>query len=236
MSQNIRILVIEDEKNIQNFITSVLNSQHYQVISSLTGRDGLSQAASASPDLILLDLGLPDMDGMEIIRKIREWSDTPILVISARVQEDDKVLALDSGADDYITKPFGNSELLARIRTALRHVNRLKTDTGQANHPYRSHGLVINFQKRLITRDDTEIHLTQNEFKIVSLLAQNCGQVLTYDRLIAHVWGPYSENDTTSLRVHMANIRRKLEPNPSEPMYIFTEIGVGYRMVDEDET
>ena len=227
MSQNIRILVIEDEKNIQNFITSVLNSQHYQVISSLTGRDGLSQAASASPDLILLDLGLPDMDGMEIIRKIREWSDTPILVISARVQEDDKVLALDSGADDYITKPFGNSELLARIRTALRHVNRLKTDTGQANHPYRSHGLVINFQKRLITRDDAEI---------VSLLAQNCGQVLTYDRLIVHVWGPYSENDTTSLRVHMANIRRKLEPNPSEPMYIFTEIGVGYRMVDEDET
>ena len=144
MSQNIRILVIEDEKNIQNFITSVLNSQHYQVISSLTGRDGLSQAASASPDLILLDLGLPDMDGMEIIRKIREWSDTPILVISARVQEDDKVLALDSGADDYITKPFGNSELLARIRTALRHVNRLKTDTGQTNHPYRSHGLIID--------------------------------------------------------------------------------------------
>ena len=236
MSQNIRILVIEDEKNIQNFITSVLNSQHYQVISSLTGRDGLSQATSASPDLILLDLGLPDMDGMEIIRKIREWSDTPILVLSARVQEDDKVLALDSGADDYITKPFGNSELLARIRTALRHVNRLKTDAGQTNRPYRSHGLVIDFQKRLITRDSAEIHLTQNEFKIVSLLAQNCGQVLTYDRLIAHVWGPYSENDTTSLRVHMANIRRKLEPNPSEPMYIFTEIGVGYRMVDEDET
>ena len=181
MSQNIRILVIEDEKNIQNFITSVLNSQHYQVISSLTGRDGLSQAASASPDLILLDLGLPDMDGMEIIRKIREWSDTPILVISARVQEDDKVLALDSGADDYITKPFGNSELLARIRTALRHINRLKTDTGQTNHPYRSHGLVIDFQKRLIIRNGAEIHLTQNEFKIVSLLAQNCGQVLTYD-------------------------------------------------------
>ena len=149
------------------------------------------------------------MDGMEIIRKIREWSDTPILVISARVQEDDKVLALDSGADDYITKPFGNSELLARIRTALRHVNRLKTDAGQTNRPYRSHGLVIDFQKRLITRDSAEIHLTQNEFKIVSLLAQNCGQVLTYDRLIAHVWGPYSENDTTSLRVHMANIRRE---------------------------
>lgn len=234
MHQKVKILVIEDEKNILNFITSVLTAQSYQVISSVTGRDGLSQIASQCPDLILLDLGLPDMDGMEIIEKVRTWSSTPILVISARTQEDDKVLALDKGADDYITKPFGNSELLARIRTALRHSSRMQTDDPMAHRPYQSNGLCIDFEKHLVTRNGQEIHLTQNEFKIVSLLAQNCGRVLTYDRLIEHIWGPYSENDNTILRVNMANIRRKLEPNPAEPVYIFTEIGIGYRMVEED--
>lgn len=234
MNQMIRILVIEDEKNIRNFITSVLAAQHYQVIPAVTGREGLSQATSQCPDLILLDLGLPDMDGMDIIAKIREWSSTPIIVISARTQEEDKVLALDKGADDYITKPFGNSELLARIRTALRHSNRMQTDGPLAHRPYHSGGLCVDFEKHLITRDGKEIHLTQNEYKIVSLLAKNCGRVLTYDRLIEHIWGPYSENDNTILRVNMANIRRKLEPNPAEPIYIFTEIGIGYRMAEED--
>lgn len=230
----IKILIIEDEKNIRNFITSVLTAQHYQIISASTGREGLSQAASQCPDLILLDLGLPDMEGMDIIEQIREWSSTPIIVISARTQEDDKVRALDKGADDYITKPFGNSELLARIRTALRHSNRMLTDEPLAHHPYHFRGLCIDFEKHLVTRDEKEIHLTQNEFKIVSLLAKNCGRVLTYDRLIEHIWGPYSENDNTILRVNMANIRRKLEPNPAEPIYIFTEIGIGYRMAEED--
>lgn len=234
MNRKIKILIIEDEKNILNFITSVLTAQQYQVISATTGRDGLSQAASQCPDLILLDLGLPDMDGMDIIQKVRNWTSVPILVISARTQEDDKVRALDQGADDYVTKPFGNSELLARIRTALRHGNRMQTDDALAHRPYRSGGLCIDFEKHLVTRDGQEIHLTQNEFKIVSLLAKNCGRVLTYDRLIEHIWGPYSENDNTILRVNMANIRRKLEPNPAEPAYIFTEIGVGYRMVEED--
>lgn len=234
MNQMIKILVIEDEKNICSFITSVLTSQKYQVISAYTGRDGLSQAASWCPDLVLLDLGLPDMDGMELISKIRVWSDMPIIVISARIQEDDKVQALDQGADDYITKPFGNSELLARIRTALRHSSRLQTGTSLGNRPYRSQGLCIDFEKHLVTRDGQEIHLTQNEFRIVALLARNCGKVLLYDRLIEHIWGPYSENDNTILRVNMANIRRKLEPNPAEPIYIFTEIGVGYRMAEED--
>ncbi|MDO4262414.1 MAG: response regulator transcription factor [Eubacteriales bacterium] len=236
MSQSIRILVIEDEKNIQSFIASVLTAQHYHVISALTGQEGLSQAASAAPDLILLDLGLPDMDGVEIIRRIRGWSAVPILVISARAQEDDKVQALDTGADDYITKPFGNSELLARIRTALRHSSAIQTGDAQVFRPYRCRGLCIDFEKRLVTRDGREIHLTQNEFKIVSLLAQHCGRVLTYDRLITHVWGPYSENDNTILRVNMANIRRKIEPNPAEPIYLFTEIGVGYRMAESDES
>lgn len=234
MNPMIKILIIEDEKHICSFITSVLTNQQYQVITAYSGREGISQAASQAPDLILLDLGLPDMDGIDIIKKVRSWTSIPIIVISARSQEDDKVLALDCGADDYITKPFGNSELLARIRTALRHGNRLQTDDPLAHRPYRSKGLCIDFEKHLVTRDDQEIHLTQNEFKIVSLLAKNCGRVLTYDRLIEHIWGPYSENDNTILRVNMANIRRKLEPNPAEPIYIFTEIGVGYRMTEED--
>lgn len=229
MNQKIKILVVEDEKNIRSFITSVLSSQQYQVITAATGKEGLSQAASWCPDLILLDLGLPDMDGMELIQKIRGWSDLPIIVISARIQEDDKVKALDQGADDYITKPFGNSELLARIRTALRHSIRPQTD-----RPYQCKGLIIDFEKRLVTREGTEIHLTQNEFKIVSFLAKNCGKVILYDRLIEHIWGPYSENDNTILRVNMANIRRKIEPDPAEPVYIFTEIGVGYRMAEEE--
>jgi two-component system KDP operon response regulator KdpE len=230
----IKILVIEDEKHICNFISSVLTAQEYQVITAATGQEGLSLAASWCPDLILLDLGLPDMDGMELIVAIRKWSVTPILVISARTQEDDKVLALDKGADDYITKPFGNSELLARIRTALRHSRQMTADNGNTPHIYRCKGLTIDFEKYKITRDDAEIHLTQNEFKIVSLLAQNSGRVLTYDHLIAQIWGPYSENDNTILRVNMANIRRKIEPNPAEPIYLFTEIGVGYRMAEED--
>ena len=234
MNQTVKILVIEDEKNILSFITSVLSSQHYQVIPAATGTEGLSLASSQCPDLILLDLGLPDIDGMEVISKIREWSSVPILVISARALEDDKVLALDAGADDYITKPFGNSELLARIRTALRHSSRMQTAGELADRPYRSKGLMIDFEKRIVSRDGKEIHLTQNEYKIVALLARNCGRVLTYDRLIEHIWGPYSENDNTILRVNMANIRRKLEPNPAEPVYIFTEVGVGYRMADED--
>lgn len=230
----IKILVIEDEKNIRNFIVSVLSAQKYQVIAAVTGEEGLSQAASQCPDLILLDLGLPDIDGMDIITRIRTWTSIPIIVISARTQESEKVQALDLGADDYITKPFGNSELLARIRTALRHSNRIQTNDLLAHRPYRSQGLCIDFEKHQVSRDGQDIHLTQNEFKIVALLARNCGKVLTYDRLIEHIWGPYSENDNTILRVNMANIRRKLEPNPAEPIYIFTEIGVGYRMAEED--
>lgn len=234
MNPMIKILVIEDEKNICNFIITVLAAQQYHVIPAYNGRDGLTLTASQCPDLILLDLGLPDMDGIDIIKKVRSWSAVPIIVISARTQEDDKVQALDEGADDYITKPFGNSELLARIRTALRHGSRMNADRQTAERPYRCRGLCIDYERHLITRDGQEIHLTQNEFKIVSLLARNNGRVLTYDRLIEHLWGPYSENDNTILRVNMANIRRKLEPNPAEPIYIFTEIGIGYRMAEEE--
>ncbi len=228
-----KILIIEDEKNIRNFIASVLTPQNYQVFQAENGKAGLSQMSAVSPDLILLDLGLPDVDGQRLIQEIRSWSSVPIIVISARTQEDDKVRALDFGADDYVTKPFGNSELLARIRTALRH-HRGNSGQNSEDRLYHSHGLTIDFAKHLVTRDGIEIHLTQNEFKIVSLLARNSGAVLTYERLIEHIWGPYSENDNTILRVNMANIRRKLEPNPADPIYLFTEIGVGYRMVEED--
>ena len=234
MNPKFSVLIIEDETHILNFMRKILTSHDYKVLSANTGKAGLEIISSQCPDIILLDLGLPDLDGTEVIQKIRTWSAVPILVISARTQEQDKVLALDLGADDYITKPFGNSELLARIRTALRHTMQHQTGSDPLLHPYHHGGLTIDFEKRLVTRDETDIHLTQNEYKIVALLAQNSGRVLTYDKLIEYVWGPYSENDNTSLRVHMANIRRKLEPNPAEPIYLFTEIGVGYRMAEED--
>ena len=229
-----KILIIEDDEHINNLVATLLEANGYQTLSAYSCEDGMMMYASHRPDLVVLDLGLPDLDGTEVIQKIRTWSAVPILVISARTQEQDKVLALDLGADDYITKPFGNSELLARIRTALRHTMQHQTGSDPLLHPYHHGGLTIDFEKRLVTRDETDIHLTQNEYKIVALLAQNSGRVLTYDKLIEYVWGPYSENDNTSLRVHMANIRRKLEPNPAEPIYLFTEIGVGYRMAEED--
>ena len=235
MSQNIRILVIEDEKNIQNFITSVLNSQHYQVISSLTGRDGLSQAASASPDLILLDLGLPDMDGMEILRSIRSWSSLPVVVVSARSHEQDKVDALDLGADDYLTKPFGTDELLARVRTAIRHTRTASgNDEIARTGTYTVGELTIDYNKHQVLVRGENVHLTLSEFRIVALLGKYAGKVLTYDFLIKELWGPRASGDNQILRVNMANIRRKIEKNPAEPEYLFTEVGVGYRMAEGD--
>lgn len=214
-------------------MATTLTAQGYKVSTASNGANGLSLVTSSCPDLILLDLGLPDMDGLDIIGKIRTWASIPIIVISARTQEQEKVFALDSGADDYITKPFGPSELMARIRTALRHGNRLHTDSLLSLRPYRADGLVIDFDKHLITLQGNEIHLTQVEYKIVSLLAQNSGRVMTYASIISNVWGPYADDNNRILRVNMANIRRKLEQNPAEPHYIFTEIGIGYRMLED---
>lgn len=230
------ILVIEDEKNICDFITKTLTSHGYHALSAKTGKSALSLIASFCPDVILLDLGLPDMDGMDIIRQVRTWSDNPIIVVSARTQEEDKVLALDTGADDYLTKPFGTSELLARIRTSLRHSNKLQKGVASFQKPYYAKGLKIDFYKRIITVNGDSIHLTPVEYKIVAFLAQNSGKVMTYSTVMNNVWGPYSESDNKILRVNMANIRRKLEKNPAEPIYIFTEVGVGYRMADDEET
>ena len=231
MTPKVTALIIEDEKSIRSFIETTLNANGYKVFTAASGQEGLSFATSNCPDVILLDLGLPDIDGLHIIKQIREWSVLPIIVISARTQEKEKVAALDAGADDYITKPFGTSELLARIRTALRH-HHLQT-SGSVKMPnlaYQYGGLIIDYEKRLVTLNGQTIHLTQIEYKLVTLLARYSGKVLTYDYIINQIWGPYADHNNQILRVNMAHIRRKLEVNPAEPQYIFTEIGVGYRM------
>ena len=214
MNQKISVLVIEDEKSICDFISRTLEMNGYKVMTAFTGKDGLQAITSALPDLVLLDLGLPDMDGNDVIRETRKWSGMPIIVISARIQEKEKVEALDAGADDYITKPFGTSELLARIRTAMRHSNKMSAADTMMNRPYHAKDLTVDFDKRLITLEGQEIHLTRVEYKIVSFLAGNSGKVITYDALINQIWGPYAGDNNRILRVNMANIRRKLEKNP----------------------
>lgn len=234
MNSKYTILIIEDEKNILKFVTNSLISNGYKVLQTFTGTEGLALTSSQCPDLILLDLGLPDMDGLDVIRQVRAWSDLPIVVVSARTQEQEKVTALDIGADDYIAKPFGTEELLARIRTSLRHHNRLQAEDGTNRNVYKSQDLCIDFERRKISMNKQDIHLTPVEFKIVSHLAQNAGKVVTHSSLMTHVWGPYADTDNKILRVNMANIRRKLEKCPMDPHYIFTEVGVGYRMKEEE--
>ncbi len=227
------VLIIEDEENICNFIKTSLRPQGYKITTASTAAEGLSIVNSGSCDLVLLDLGLPDADGLEIIRQVRSWSSLPIIVISARTKEQDKVHALDAGADDYITKPFGTAELMARIRAALRHSNRLDSDTELYKRPYVCGDLTVDFDKRLVFLNGESIHLTQIEYRLVSLLARNAGRVLTYDNILTQIWGPYIERNNQILRVNMANVRRKLEKNPADPQYIFTEVGIGYRMAEE---
>ena len=234
MTHKLSILLVEDEKNICDFISTSLSAQDYRISTAHTGKEALPIITSQCPDLILLDLGLPDMDGMEIIRQVRTWSSVPIIVLSARTQEQEKLRALALGADDYLTKPIGTSELLARIRTALRHSNRLNTDSPLYKRPFHAKGLTIDFEKHLVSVDGKDVHLTQIEFKIISLLAQNSGRVMTYDTIISNIWGPYADDDNSILRVNMAHIRRKLEQNPAEPQYVFTEIGIGYRMIEDE--
>lgn len=234
MTEGYSILIIEDEKNILDFMSKTLRSNGYKTITTDSGQAGLTIINSQCPDLILLDLGLPDMDGNEIISSVRQWTSCPIIVISARSGENDKVQALDLGADDYITKPFGTSELLARIRTSLRHSNRMTSNSPLFIRPYKYQGLTLDFEKRMVILDGEEIHLTPVEYKIVAYLAKNSGKVMTYDSVMENVWGPFTDNNNRILRVNMANIRRKIEKNPSQPQFLFTEVGVGYRM-SEDE-
>ena len=235
MNHKLTVVIIEDEKNICTFMETTLEYHNYKAVSAFTGKDGLSCITSLCPDIVLLDLGLPDIDGIDIIRKVREFSQVPILVISARTEERQKVSALDAGADDYITKPFGTSELLAIIRTALRHSQALPSRTAASSAIYQCGDLFIDFEKRLVTLAGRPVHLTQIEYKLVSLLAHNAGKVLTYDYMINHIWGPYADSNNQILRVNMAHIRRKIEENPADPQYISTEIGVGYRMKEGEQ-
>ncbi len=228
------ILLIEDEENIRTFISTTLKNQGYKITSASNGKDGMHLAASLCPDIVLLDLGLPDLDGMDVIKQLRAWSAVPIIVISARTNEHEKAKALDCGADDYITKPFGTVELLARIRTSLRHGNQMKNLTSIQQKPYHCGNLTIDFDRHVVTLHDTIIHLTQIEYKLLTLLAKNSGKVLTYSFLMEKIWGPYVDSNNQILRVNMANIRRKIEENPATPEYVFTEIGVGYRMAEDE--
>lgn len=226
------ILIVEDEEAIGNFIAAVLHSNEFATIRTNTGKEAISMVTSHVPDLILLDLGLPDMDGVEVLKIIRQWISIPIIVVSARGHEREKVAALDLGADDYITKPFGTPELLARIRTALRHRKGNSAGDVVKAGKVRVGDLEIDYVKRLVHLAGAEIHLTPIEYKIIVLLSDNIGKVLTHDAILKEIWGPYT-NDIQSLRVNMANIRRKIEDNPAAPRYIVTEVGVGYRMVEE---
>ena len=224
-----KILIVEDEKSISHFISTILNSNGYETIQARTGAEAMSMLSSHCPDLVILDLGLPDMDGLEVLQKLRSWSDVPVIIISARTKEQEKVSALDLGADDYITKPFGTGELMARIRTSLRH-----SHAQTPGHVYKALDLEIDFEKRLIRLRGEEVHLTQIEYQLLTLLAENSGRVLTYSYIMNAIWGPYMDNNNQILRVNMANIRRKLERNPAQPQYVFTEIGVGYRMRENE--
>lgn len=227
------ILIVDDEKSIRSFLRVSIEMQGYQCIDACDGTNALMLAVSRNPDVLILDLGLPDMDGVEVIKKLRIVSQIPIIIISARGHDREKIEALDAGADDYLTKPFSVPELLARIRVILRHKS-LNHIPDQDTEPiYRIKDLIIDTDKHRVWLSGHEIRLTPNEFKVLVLLAQNQGKVLTHKMIAENIWGGMLSNDTQSLRVCMGNLRRKLGEDPSNPVYIITEIGVGYRMVDE---
>ena len=230
-----KILIVEDEQSICNFISTVLSSHDYDPMVARTGAEAQSMIASHCPDLIILDLGLPDMDGLDILRQLRSWSSLPVVVVSARSHERDKVDALDLGADDYLTKPFGTDELLARIRAAIRHTRTASgNDQVAQSGTYTVGEMTIDYNKHQVLINGVNAKLTLNEYRLVALLGKYAGKVLTYDFIIRELWGPRASGDNQILRVNMANIRRKIEKNPAEPRYIFTEVGVGYRMAESE--
>ena len=222
------LLIVEDDVQMRKFLRASLSSHGYRLVEAETGKEGLSQAAAYNPDLILLDLGLPDIDGLEVTKRLREWASAPIIVISARGQEDDKINALDAGADDYLTKPFGTGELLARIRVALRHAARAGQERAE---PVLSVGdLRIDLDKRTVHLAGSEVHLTPIEYKLLATLLKNAGKVLTHRQLLKEVWGPGHANNTQYLRVYMVQLRHKLEVDAARPRYLVTEPGIGYRL------
>jgi len=223
------ILVIEDEVQMLRFLRPALQSHGFRIHEARTGEEGLREAASRAPDVVLLDLGLPDLDGIEVTRRLREWSQVPILVISARGREEDKVAALDAGADDYVTKPFGVGELLARLRVALRHTSRV----GDGESPRLMLGdLEIDLEKRRVTLAGETVHLTPIEYRLLAELAKHAGKVMTHSQLLRQVWGQAYAHQSHYLRVYMAQLRRKLEADPAQPKRLITEPGVGYRLAE----
>ena len=230
-----KILIVDDDNNIAELIALYLTKECFETKIVNDGEEALREFASFRPDLIILDLGLPDIDGQKVLSTVRSWTQTPVIVVSARSHERDKVESLDLGADDYITKPFGTSELLARVRTALRH-SQNRADINASGGVFRAGKMRIDYDKRRVTVDGADVHLTQTEYNIVALLSRHAGRVLTYDFVMRETWGPGVRGGSNQiLRVNMANIRRKLEKNPAEPEYIFTETGVGYRMLDGEK-
>ncbi len=231
MATNPIILLIEDDAHIRRFLRASLVTQGYELIEAAAGKEGLALAASRVPDVVLLDLGLPDMEGLEVIQQLRSWSNVPIIVLSARGQERDKVANLDAGADDYLTKPFGVGELLARMRVALRKA--APAEEGRPEESYSLGNLRVDFQRRLVFRGQEEVHLTPIEYKLLSALIKHRGKVVTHRQLLKEVWGPSYIEQNPYLRIFILNLRRKLEDDPTRPQYLLTEPGVGYRLRDE---
>lgn len=225
------VLVIEDDAQILRFLRATLASQGYKLIEATTGEEGVALAVSQQPELIILDLGLPDIDGLTVARRIRQWSQTPILVLSARGQERDKIAALDAGADDYVTKPFGVGELTARMRVALRHAARAARESEEP--VFEIGALHIDLERRRVTKSGKEVRLTPTEYKLLALLVRHAGKVVTQRQLLREVWGPAHERQTHYLRVYMKQLRDKIEATPARPRYLRTEPGVGYRLVDD---
>lgn len=222
------VVLVEDEKQIRRFVRTALESEGCRVHESETGRQGLIEAATRKPDLIILDLGLPDLDGVDFIRDLRGWSALPVLVLSARAEETDKIAALDAGADDYLTKPFGVGELLARVRAALRR------RASRSGDPVVAFGSIrIDLANRSVLRAGASVHLTQIEYRLLAMLAANAGKVLTHRQLLLEVWGPSYVEHSHYLRIYMAQLRQKLETDPARPRHLLTETGVGYRLVQE---
>jgi two-component system, OmpR family, KDP operon response regulator KdpE len=230
MSQEATILFIEDEAEIRRFLRTTLPAHGFRIYEAITGQAGLIEAKTRNPDLILLDLGLPDMDGVEVIRQVREWTSTPIIVLSARDQEQQKVAALDLGADDYVTKPFGVKELLARVRAALRHAARQEKDPDST---FTFGNVRIDLARRQVFVSENETHLTQIEYKLLTTLVRHAGKVVTHRQLLKEVWGPLHVEEGHYLRVYMRQLRNKLEPQPANPRFLVTELGVGYRLRTE---
>jgi two-component system KDP operon response regulator KdpE len=227
MTDTVRILSIEDESEIRRFLRSTLGANGMELVEAETGKAGLQKITTAAPDIILLDLGLPDMDGMAVLRQVREWGRVPVIVLSARGQERDKVEALEQGADDYLTKPFSAAELIARIRVALRHAQR---PAGDGNFVYDYDGLVLDTAARRVKLDGEDVHLTPIEYKLLFVLARNSGKVLTHSALLKEVWGRHTPDNQTYLRIHTQHLREKLKDDALNPRFIVTEPGIGYRL------